>query len=315
MYTRCLYDNDGNVTGNKFPDEADGGYGISEYDLPVVIAGSTTNPKDVTVHFAADPDTLGIMNYARFQNRTDLYYQDMSQYATYASEMTIPAGTDVDLLNIKFDFRGIDMSKKWVLPIQILDDPSYGYESHPRQYYAKALLRIYPFNDWSGLYSGTSQQISIAGDTEASVVENVRMYVVDENAVFVYAGLIDEDRQDRANYKIKLEFVPNENDHTRGTVKFTCDNPLMKFSVNKVTDAGGNPTNEDEVTRYTVIEEMDATQNYLLHRYVIINNVNYTFTDYGLVPGYEMSYTVKGSLTGERKINTQIKDRQYAIEW
>lgn len=89
----------------------------------------------------------------------------------------------------------------------------------------------------------------------------------------------------------------------------------MKFSVNKVTDAGGNPTNEDEVTRYTVIEEMDATQNYLLHRYVIINNVNYTFTDYGLVPGYEMSYTVKGSLTGERKINTQIKDRQYAIEW
>lgn len=229
--------------------------------------------------------------------------------------MTIPAGTDVDLLNIKFDFRGIDMSKKWVLPIQILDDPSYGYESHPRQYYAKALLRIYSFNDWSGLYSGTSQQISIAGDTEASVVENVRMYVVDENAVFVYAGLIDEDRQDRANYKIKLEFIPNENDHTRGTVKFTCDNPLMKFSVNKVTDAAGNPTEEDEVTRYTVIEEMDATQNYLLHRYVIINNVNYTFTDYGLVPGYEMSYTVKGSLTGERKINTQIKDRQYAIEW
>ena len=314
-YTRCVYDAEGNVTGNKFPDEGDGGYGISEYDLPVVIAGSTTNPKDVTIHFDADPDTLYTMNVARFQNRTDLYYQDMTQYATYPKEMTIPAGKDVDLMNIKFDFRGIDMSKKWVLPIQILDNEDYGYQSHPRQYYAKALLRVYPFNDWSGLYSGTSQQITIEGDTDASVVENVRLYVVDENTVFVYGGLIDEDRKDRANYKINLEFVPNETDPSRGTVKFTCNNPQMKFKVNKVKDSAGNDTEEDEITRYTIIEEMDATQNYLLHRYVIINNVNYTFTDYGLVPGYEMSYTVKGSLTGERKINTQEPDPQHAIDW
>jgi len=314
-YTRCVYDAEGNVTGNKFPDEGDGGYGISEYDLPVVIAGSTTNPKDVTIHFDADPDTLYTMNVARFQNRTDLYYQDMTQYATYPKEMTIPAGKDVDLMNIKFDFRGIDMSKKWVLPIQILDNEDYGYQSHPRQYYAKALLRVYPFNDWSGVYSGTAQQITIAGDTEASVVENVRLYVVDENKVFVYAGLIDEDRKDRANYKINLEFIPNENDHTRGTIKFTCNNPQMKFKINKVKDSAGNDTEEDEITRYTIIEEMDATQNYLLHRYVIINNVNYTFTDYGMVPGYEMSYTVKGSLTGERKINTQEPDPQHAIDW
>ena len=207
------------------------------------------------------------------------------------------------------------MSKKWVLPIQILDNEDYGYQSHPRQYYAKALLRVYPFNDWSGLYSGTSQQITIEGDTDASVVENVRLYVVDENTVFVYAGLIDEDRKDRANYKINLEFVPNETDPSRGTVKFTCNNPQMKFKINKVKDSAGNDTEEDEITRYTIIEEMDATQNYLLHRYVIINNVNYTFTDYGLVPGYEMSYTVKGSLTGERKINTQEPDPQHAIDW
>lgn len=307
-YTRCLFDEDGKEIGNKFESEGNGGIGISEYDLPVIVSGSTTNDRNINVHLSADPDTLATMNYARFQNRTDLYYQDMTSYATYPSELMIAKGKDVELLNIKFNFAGIDMSKKWVLPIQILDDESYNYVSHPRQYYAKALLRIYPFNDWSGVYSGTAQQISLKGDeANASAVENVRLYVVDENTVFVYPGTIDEDRVDRANYKVKLEFVPT--DDTHGIVKFSCDNPSVKFEVTK-DDSG-----QEEITRYTVVEEMDAVKDYILHRYVIINNINYSFTDYTLVPGYEMTYSVRGSLTGERKINTQESDRQHAIDW
>nr|WP_258530190.1 DUF4361 domain-containing protein [Bacteroides thetaiotaomicron] len=47
------------------------------------------------------------------------------------------------------------MSEKWVLPLQIVDDASYNYVAHPRKDYAKAILRIFPFNDYSGDYSGT----------------------------------------------------------------------------------------------------------------------------------------------------------------
>ena len=35
------------------------------------------------------------------------------------------------------------------LPVQILDDASYNYTSHPRKNYAKAMLRIFPFNDFA----------------------------------------------------------------------------------------------------------------------------------------------------------------------
>ncbi|MCS3305813.1 DUF4973 domain-containing protein [Bacteroides faecis] len=50
------------------------------------------------------------------------------------------------MLDLKFDFRNIDMSEKWVLPLQIVDDASYNYVAHPRKDYAKAILRIFPFN-------------------------------------------------------------------------------------------------------------------------------------------------------------------------
>ena len=46
-----------------------------------------------------------------------------------------------------------------------------------------------------------------------------------------------------------------------------------------------------------------------------LNNLEYEFTDYTSVPGYPLEYVVKGSLTMERKINTQIPDEDQAIEW
>ncbi|MCS3126503.1 DUF4973 domain-containing protein [Bacteroides faecis] len=69
-------------------------------------------------------------------------------YASYPESLLIKAGENKGLLDLKFDFRNIDMSEKWVLPLQIVDDASYNYVAHPRKDYAKAILRIFPFNDY-----------------------------------------------------------------------------------------------------------------------------------------------------------------------
>lgn len=60
---------------------------------------------------------------------------------------------------------------------------------------------------------------------------------------------------------------------------------------------------------------MDATRPYLKHRYVIINNIDYYYSDYTAVAGTSVRYHVKGTLTLSRKINTQIPDEDQAIEW
>ena len=50
----------------------------SIYELPLVVSGSTNNQKNLTVKIAIDPDTLEVLNEARFSNRTDLYYTSVS---------------------------------------------------------------------------------------------------------------------------------------------------------------------------------------------------------------------------------------------
>ena len=285
------------------------GEGKSYYDLPVIVSGSTNNGKNLTVHFAYDPDTLNVLNYARFSNRTDLFYHDMTPYATFAPTIDIPKGTDVGLLRLNFDFKAhsgdnaavgdIDMAEKWVLPVQILDDASYNYTSHPRKNYAKAMLRIFPFNDFSGDYSSSALKIFIPGDeANASTVSEKRCYVVDENTVFFYAGNRDEDYTDRRNYKIYARFIGD----TSGTLELYTDNPQLKLNVKKEAS-------------FRVVESMDAQQPYLKHRYVIINNLNYSYVDYTSISNYEMPYEVNGSMTLERRINTQIPDEDQAIEW
>ena len=308
--------NDAGVTEIYVPytrHNADGtvmsGEGKSYYDLPVIVSGSTNNAKDLTVHFSYDPDTLSVLNYARFSNRTDLFYHDMTPYATFAPTIDIPKGTDVGLLRLNFDFKAhtgdnatvgdIDMAEKWVLPVQILDDASYNYTSHPRKNYAKAMLRIFPFNDYSGDYSSSALKIFIPGDeANASTVSEKRCYVVNENTVFFYAGNRDEDYTDRRNYKIYARFIGD----TSGTLELYTDNPNMKLNVKKEAS-------------FRVVESMDAQQPYLKHRYVIINNLNYSYVDYTSISNYEMPYEVSGSMTLERKINTQIPDEDQAIEW
>lgn len=273
--------------------------GVSSYDLPVIVSGSLTNKRNITVHVAHDTDTLGILNYARFQSRSELYYEDMTAYADYPETVTINSGEDIALLKIKFNFKGIDLVDKWVLPITIVDNDSYDYVSHPRKNYAKAMLRVYPYNDYSGSYSATTLTLANEEDPDNAIgLSTTRAYVVDENTVFFYAGDINENRTDRGNYKIFAKFDGD----TQGSVKMWSDNPNMKFTT-------------DGKASFRLYETMDEVKPYLKHRYVIINNISYSYVDYTSVKNMERAYTAKGTLTLERQINTQIPNEDQAIEW
>jgi len=270
------------------------------YQLPLIVSGSTTNNNNMTVHVAVDPDTLQTLNYERFQSREDLYYLELeSWYFTMPDTVNIHAGENTSLLNIDFTLGDIDLVDKWVLPLTIVDDPSYDYTANHRKNYRKALLRVMPFNDYSGTYSGTALKTYLKGyENDAAIVKSeIPVYVVDENTVFFYAGTVDENRTDRRSYKIYAAF-----DEQTKVVTLTAEDPNIEFQVNNTP-------------LFTVEETMDATRPYLLHRYVTISNVDYNFTDYTTVPSATIAYTVRGSLILERKINTQIPDEDQAIEW
>lgn len=306
-------DKDGNYTA--------GGEGRSNYELPVIVSGSLTNRQDIVVHVAHDPDTLKTLNASRFLSRTDLFYEDMMNkeknynYISLPETMNIKSGKDVGLLNINFDFHGIDMSEKWVLPLTVVDDPSYGYQANPRKNYAKAILRVYPFNDYSGVYSGTLLNNYLASENpdkdkaeeeeqkNGSITKNqITGYVVNENTIFFYAGNIDEGRTDRKNYKVYATF----DEGTSGMVTFKGDTDANKMNFK---------LNPDKKASFRIVEEMDATRPYLKHRYVIINNIDYYYSDYTSVTGSSVRYHVRGTLTLSRNINTQIPDEDQAIEW
>ena len=274
--------------------------GIVTYELPLVVSGSTSNNRDLTVHVSTDTDTLNNLNYERFQTRKDLYYKELeSRNYSIPEIVNIPAGKSVAVLDVDFTLSDLDLVDKWILPLTIVDNASYGYESNPRKHYSKAMLRIMPFNDYSGVYSGTGLKIFLKGyeDDAAIVRSEVPAYVVDDSTVFFYAGTIDEDRVDRANYKIYAKF-----DGRTKEVEFSSDDPDIEFQVNKPST-------------FSVEEVMDEVRPYLLHRYVTINNIDYNYTDYTSVPGATISYSIRGSLLMERKINTQIPDEDQAIEW
>lgn len=270
------------------------------YQLPVIVSGSTTNTSDLTVRVAVDPDTLQVLNSEQFQNREDLFYRQLeTRYFTMPETVNIKAGENTSLLNIDFTLGDIDLVDKWLLPLTIVGDPANGYVANPRKHYRKALLRVMPFNDYSGIYSGTALKTFLKGyENDAAIVKSeIPVYVVDENTVFFYAGTVDENRIDRRNYKIYATF-----DSQTKNITLMAEDPNINFQVN------GTPV-------FVVEETMDAVRPYLLHRYVTISKIDYSYMDYTIVPGATISYTVRGSLILERKINTQIPDEDQAIEW
>lgn len=296
------------------------GSGKSSYQLPIIVSGSTTNDRDITVHVAHDPDTLVALNQARYSTRTDLYYRDMgtdqTNFVAYNSTAQVNANERVGLLNLNFDFNNIDLSEKWVLPLQVVNDASLDYVAHPRKNYAKAMLRIFPFNDYSGDYAGTLLTFKVVTneetneETSESITKNqIRAYVVDDKSVFTYAGVVDEDYNNRKRYKVDFNFVRSDNEFT--------ENGVIELSCKNAADIGFK-VNPDVTTSYRVVSVMDEKQPYLEHRYVIISNIDYYFnyitSEEGGVKKY-VRYHVAGSMTLERKINTQIPDEDQAIEW
>ena len=277
--------------------------GKVRYQLPVIVSGSTTNEQDIDVHVALYEDTLEILNRERFSGRTDLWYTLLEEDKYEFPEIVhIPAGTCVEQLNIDFDLRGINMTDKWVLPLTIVDDASYNYQGHPRKNYAKALLRVIPFNDYSGSYSTSTMEVYIRNangstDNKPMVTNNRTAYVVDNNTIFFYAGLMSEDlsRDERELYKIYIRF--NED---KSLSMWADDEEKIGFKLY------GTPA-------YSVTDTKDATRPYLKHRYVSFA-IEYDFKDV-TSRNQEVLYKVKGTMLLERNLNTQIPDEDQQIEW
>lgn len=296
-----------------YSSDANGGLGVTDYLLPVLVSGTTNSDANLTVHIGIS-DTLNILNYERFQHSEEIYYKNLADYknasgqdfCTYPETIEIKEGESKALLKLKFDLNGLDLAEKWILPLTIVDNNgAYGYLAHPRKHYAKALLRIYPFNKYSGEYSATTQQMALEGTTVNPGGLTSRAYVVDENTVFFYAGNnIDELRNDRHLYKVFAHFVPTETNPNAGEVHLSAENPLMNFT-----------TDTSKPAQFLISEQQDDVQPYLVHRYLTISGIDYKFDDYTAIEGKPRTYRVSGSLTMERQVNTQIPDEDQAIQW
>jgi len=273
------------------------------YQLPVIMSGSTPNTKDRTIHIGLDLDTLAILNTEQYGDREELYFKAPDpKYYSFPETIGIPAGESTGLLPIDFTLGDLDQSDKWVLPLMILDDPSGNYEANPRKHYRRALLRISPFNDYSGTYSGTLYKIVLEGDTQNPLtLSSHRTYVVDDKTIFIYAGNRNIDYLDRKLYKIFIEFTDEREDLLTKKLRLYTDNPEIGLHVT------GQPS-------YSVEEAMDVTKPYLKHIYVTLN-LAYEFVDYTTVPGNELHYSVSGSLSMQRDLNTLIPDEDQQIQW
>ncbi len=273
--------------------------GAVTYQLPLIVSGSTDNKQNLQIHIDVDTDTLSDHNYARFQSREELYYRELgSDYYEIPSTVDIQSGENTALINIDYSLKDIDLVDKWILPLTILDDESYNYVANPNMNYKKALLRIMPFNDYSGSYSSTALSIYLKGyEDDAAIVRNTTMfYVVDESSAFFYAGTVDEDNIDRRNYKIVATF------NSDNTVSLSAEDPNINFISNSTPE-------------FTIEETPNYEQPYIMDRYVTVSNINYNYTDYTSVVGSSIDYTVKGTVILHRSINTQIPDEDQAIEW
>ena len=280
------------------------------YRLPVIVSGSTMNDHDLSIRVAVDPDTLDVFNLQRFNNRTDLYYKELSSNAySFPEIVKVPAGECESLLDIDFDLKNLDMVDNWILPLTVMDDPSYGYQSNLRKHYRKALLRVVPFNDYSGSYSTTTMQTYLYktptegsnDDTvgDAMVMNTRTAFVVDNNTIFFYAGLMDEDLEISKRRKYKI------------FVKFNADKSLTLTAENKEEIDFEVP--ESATPIYSVTTNMDATRPYIEHRFVTLR-LTYIFNDITSAP-MPIRYKVMGTLMLERKINKQIPDEDQAVEW
>lgn len=289
--------------------------GMSHYDLPVIVAGTCANPNNLKVNIAHS-DTLDILNEERFGHRTEIYYKDMWNFAEVPSTVDIAAGESTGLLNIKLDFNkngGIDLADRYVLPLTVA--PGAGYEKNPRKHYATAMLRILPYNSFSGVFQATNLLYSItneAGKEEGSPagMVTVQTYTCGQNKVFFYAGTNNEQSLLRKNFRIYAEFTrqpgfePSTEVADRGTVRLYVDeseNSEMNFR-------------QVGVANYKILVAEDPVMTYVVRHTLIVQDIEYYYTDTKAAPGSPVNYKIKGTMTMERRLNTQMAEEDQ-IMW
>ena len=183
------------------------------YDLPLIVSGSTNNSRNIAVKMDVDIDTLPKLNSYIYSDRQDLYYRQLaSRHYEFESDVcNIPAGSNQALFRIKFKFADLDLVEKYVLPVTIVEDPSYTMNTYKGR--NKALLWVRPFNGYSGSYNANGLKIYYGNSASGSAMyaSTRTAQVVDENTVFWYAGITEEQSTTRGNYKIFAEFLTPDN--------------------------------------------------------------------------------------------------------
>jgi len=273
--------------------------GVINYNIPVILSGSTENKTSFDVSIALDPDTMASLNFDRFRYRDDLYFtlMDSAFYEFPSMTTTIQAGSNQGYVNMNFKLSGIDMINKYILPLNVVSTSKFGPNLH--KHYRKTLMRIIPFNDFSGVYSALQGQVYDMnpvpqGQTAPPplVVSTREARVVDENTIFFFAGVIEEQAFDRAKYKIKAQF------NADSTVTLTADDPTIKF-----TQKSGSYSIQkrmDDVLPYNQISDLTLKLDY---QYSDITN-----------PKYPLKYHFMGSMILEKVKNITIPEEDQQIQ-
>jgi hypothetical protein len=276
--------------------------GTVTYRIPIEVSGSVKNDRNVEVTIAIDPDTLAAMNKARYYLREDLYFRllDGKYYNFKTMQTTIPAGEDVGYIDVDFRIADLDLVEKYILPLNITTTSEY--TPSPKKWYRKSLMRIVPFNNYSGTYSATGGKITEENSTTPTAVDTREMRVVDQNAVFFYAGLTEEEARNRGLYKVRAVFEPLTAGLDSATVTLAADSASIDF------------TYEPAKCYYTVEKHMDDLQPYLQIQTTTLF-LKYTYYDV-TNPNYKVKYIFDGSYVLERRRNTQIpeQDQQEIFE-
>ncbi|HMR84158.1 MAG TPA: DUF4361 domain-containing protein [Niabella sp.] len=262
--------------------------------VPVVLSGSTANTEDVQVTLDLDTDTLQNLNFDRFRNRQDLYFIPLPEanYSFSSNTTTIPKNSSTGYFNLNLKMENMDMYYKYILPVKLVSASTYSVS--PRRWYKKSLMQIIPFNDYSGRYSVPGQVRRTEGNEPALTTPTRTAWVINENTVFFYAGVVEEEAYDRLKYRISARFNGD------GTVTLSAADPAIKFKQNS-----GN---------YIVEKRMDDVQPYLQRTFTTMN-LEYEYEDI-TNPDFPLRYRFSGAMVLERVRNIQIpeEDQQVVID-
>jgi hypothetical protein len=205
---------------------------------------------------------------------------------------TIPSGQNVGYINMNFKLSGVDMINKYILPLNVVSTDKFGPNLH--KHYRKTLMRIIPFNDYSGNYSALSGQVinKSLPSLPALKVSSREARVVNENTIFFFAGVTEEEAFDRAKYKIKARF------NADSTVTLTAEDP----SINFVQKSGTYSIKKrmDDVLPYNQITDLTLTMEY---DYDDITN-----------PKIPLKYKFTGSLVLEKVKNINIPEEDQQVQ-